>query len=37
MKREIPGAEWLIVNDAVHYEHPELVGGRIADFLRRHA
>jgi len=38
--RRIPGAEWLIVNDsghAVHHEQPALVGGRIADFLRRHA
>jgi pimeloyl-ACP methyl ester carboxylesterase len=38
MKREIPGAEWLIVNHAghaVHAEHPELVGPRILDFLVR--
>lgn len=38
MKREIPGAEWLIVNHAghpVHFEHPEIVGPRILDFLRR--
>lgn len=39
MKREIPGAEWLIVNHAghaVHFEHPGFVGARIADFLARH-
>jgi pimeloyl-ACP methyl ester carboxylesterase len=38
MKREIPGAEWLIVNDAGHpvqFEHPEIVGPRVLDFLRR--
>ena len=38
MKREIPSAEWLIVNDAghpVHFEHPEIVGPRILDFLER--
>jgi len=38
MKRAIPVAEWLIVNDsghAVHFEHPEIVGPRILDFLRR--
>jgi pimeloyl-ACP methyl ester carboxylesterase len=38
MKREIPGAEWLIVNHAGHpvqFEHPEIVGPRILDFLRR--
>ena len=40
MKREIPGAEWLIVNHAghpVHFEHPEIVGPRILDFLARHS
>lgn len=40
MKREIPGAEWLIVNDSghpVHFEHPEIVGPRMLDFLARHA
>ena len=40
MKREIPGAEWLIVNHAghaVHAEHPEVVGPRIVDFLLRHS
>jgi pimeloyl-ACP methyl ester carboxylesterase len=40
MKREIPGAEWLIVNDAghpVHFEHPEIVGPRILDFLERNS
>jgi pimeloyl-ACP methyl ester carboxylesterase len=40
MKREIAGAEWLIVNHAshaVHYEHPEFVGARIRDFLDRHS
>lgn len=40
MKREIPGAEWLIVNHAghaVHFEHPEIVGARVADFLARHS
>jgi pimeloyl-ACP methyl ester carboxylesterase len=39
MKREIPDAEWLIVNragHAVHAEHPEFVGPRIVDFLLRH-
>lgn len=39
MKSEIPGAEWLIVNHAghaVHAEHPDFVGSRIVDFLRRH-
>jgi pimeloyl-ACP methyl ester carboxylesterase len=38
MKREIPRAEWLIVNDSghpVHFEHPEIVGPRILDFLER--
>lgn len=38
MKREIPGAEWLIVNHAghpVHFEHPEIVGPRVLDFLQR--
>ena len=38
MKREIPGAEWLIVNrsgHAVHHEHPEFVSARIRDFLDR--
>jgi len=40
MKNEIPAAEWLIVNHAghpVHFEHPEIVGPRILDFLRRAA
>lgn len=40
MKREISGAEWLIVNHAghaVHHEHPAFVGARIADFLHRHS
>lgn len=40
MKQEIPGAEWLIVNDAghpVHFEHPEIVGPRILDFLDRNS
>ena len=39
MKSQIPGAEWLIVNHAghaVHAEHPDFVGARIIDFLRRH-
>jgi pimeloyl-ACP methyl ester carboxylesterase len=39
MKREIAGAEWLVVNHsghAVHAEHPEIVGPRILDFLLRH-
>jgi len=38
MKREIPRAEWLIVNHAghaVHVEHPEIVGPRVLDFLSR--
>jgi pimeloyl-ACP methyl ester carboxylesterase len=40
MKREIPGAEWLIVNNAghpVHFEHPGIVQPRILDFLRRNS
>lgn len=40
MKREIPEAEWLIVNHAghaVHHEHPEIVGPRLLDFLDRNA
>ena len=40
MKRSIAGAEWLIVNNAghpVHFEHPEIVGPRMLDFLDRHA
>jgi pimeloyl-ACP methyl ester carboxylesterase len=40
MKAEIPSAEWLIVNHAghaVHSEHPEIVGGRMLDFLLRHS
>jgi pimeloyl-ACP methyl ester carboxylesterase len=40
MKREIPDAEWLIVNHAghpVHFEHPEIVGPRILDFLARNS
>lgn len=40
MKEGIPGAEWLIVNHAghpVHFEHPEIVGPRILDFLSRNA
>ena len=38
MKREIPNAEWLILNNAghpVHFELPEVVGPRILDFLLR--
>ncbi len=40
MKREISGAEWLIVNASghpVHFEHPEIVGPRILDFLDRNS
>jgi pimeloyl-ACP methyl ester carboxylesterase len=40
MKREIPGAEWLIVNHAGHpvqFELPEIIGPRIVDFLGRQA
>lgn len=40
MKRCIPRAEWLIINDAghpVHFEHPEIVGPRMLDFLGRNA
>jgi pimeloyl-ACP methyl ester carboxylesterase len=40
MKRSIPNAEWLIVNNSghpVHYEFPEIVGPRILDFLSRHS
>ncbi len=39
MKRQIPRAEWLILNHAshpVHFELPEVVGARILDFLSRH-
>ncbi len=38
MRREMPRAEWLIVNHAghaVHAEHPEIVLPRILDFLDR--
>ena len=40
MKREIPNAEWLIVNHAghpVHFEHPEIIGPQMLDFLARNA
>jgi pimeloyl-ACP methyl ester carboxylesterase len=40
MKREIPSAEWLILNNAghpVHFELPAIVGPRILDFLERNA
>ena len=40
MKREIPGAEWLVLNHAghpVHFELPDIVGPRILDFLGRNA
>ena len=40
MKREIPSAEWLIVNHAghpVHFEHPEIVGPRVLDFIARNS
>lgn len=40
MKRNIPNAEWLIVNHAGHtvqHEHPEIVGPRVLDFLARQA
>jgi pimeloyl-ACP methyl ester carboxylesterase len=40
MKREIPAAEWLILNHAghaVHFEHPEIVGPRMVDFHTRHS
>jgi pimeloyl-ACP methyl ester carboxylesterase len=40
MKRNIPNAEWLIINHAGHtvqHTHPEIVGPRILDFLARHA
>lgn len=40
MKRTIPGAEWLIVNNAGHtvqHTHPEIVGPRMLDFLHRHS
>lgn len=39
MLRNIPNAEWLIVNAAGHtvqHEHPEIVGPRVLDFLKRH-
>jgi pimeloyl-ACP methyl ester carboxylesterase len=38
MRREIPNAEWLILNNAghpVHSELPDIVGPRILDFLGR--
>src|SRR5215210_415450 len=40
MKQEIPGAEWLILNNAghpVHFELPKIVGPRILDFLGRNS
>lgn len=40
MKRQIPRAEWLIVNHsghAVHPKHPDFVGAQIVDFLARHS
>ena len=40
MKRNIPNAEWLIINNAGHtvqHTHPEIVGPRILDFLARHS
>ena len=40
MKRAIPHAEWLILNNAghpVHFELPDIVGPRILDFLSRSA
>ena len=40
MKRAIPGAEWLVVNNAGHpvqFEAPEIVGPRILDFLDRNS
>jgi len=40
MKRSIPGAEWLIVNNSghpVHFEHPEIIGPRLLDFFERNA
>ena len=39
LKRNIPQAEWFILNDAGHsiqHTHPEIVGPRILDFLARH-
>jgi len=39
-KRHVPGAEWLIVNNAWHtvqHTHSALVGPRILDFLGRHS
>ena len=39
MKRNIPNAEWLIIDNAGHtvqHTHPEIVGPRILDFLARH-
>lgn len=38
MKRNIPNAEWFILNHAGHviqHTHPEIVGPRILDFLAR--
>jgi pimeloyl-ACP methyl ester carboxylesterase len=38
-KRNVPQAEWLVVNDAWHtvqHTHADLVGPRILDFYRRH-
>lgn len=40
MKRSIPGAEWLIVNNAGHTvqnSHHQVVGPRMLDFLLRHS
>ena len=40
MKRSIPAAEWLIVNNSghpVHFEHPEIIGPRLLDFFERNA
>jgi pimeloyl-ACP methyl ester carboxylesterase len=37
-KKHVPGAEWLIVNDAWHtvqHSHAEIVGPRVVDFYRR--
>jgi pimeloyl-ACP methyl ester carboxylesterase len=39
MKCAIPGAEWLIINDAGHtpqHSHPWIVGPRVLDFLERY-
>jgi pimeloyl-ACP methyl ester carboxylesterase len=38
-KRHVPGAEWLIINNAWHtvqHTHADVLGPRVLDFLTRH-